>query len=140
MYPLDISGITGESVKKFMFNENANEQTMSQLVSEIPPQFEVVFYDKDFPSPSDPGACVAFRQIDGQYMIQRSNHGWQKKREAIAVESLVSYLSKCSKYRPFCSNRCRLIDLGSWFSEDHAIPGDPLPEDETDDSTSRNQP
>ena len=48
--------------------------------------------------------------------------------------------SEESKYRPFCSNRCRLIDLGSWFSEDHAIPGDPLPEDETDDSTSRNQP
>jgi endogenous inhibitor of DNA gyrase (YacG/DUF329 family) len=28
-------------------------------------------------------------------------------------------------YRPFCSDRCRLIDLGAWFSEAHAIPGDP---------------
>lgn len=34
-----------------------------------------------------------------------------------------------SKFRPFCSHRCRLIDLGAWASEDHAIPGDPL-EDE----------
>lgn len=30
---------------------------------------------------------------------------------------------------PFCSNRCRLIDLGKWFNEEHAIsrelrPGD----------------
>ena len=25
---------------------------------------------------------------------------------------------------PFCSDRCRLIDLGEWFSEDRAIPGD----------------
>ncbi len=30
---------------------------------------------------------------------------------------------------PFCSERCRLIDLGQWFSEDHRIsrelrPGD----------------
>jgi endogenous inhibitor of DNA gyrase (YacG/DUF329 family) len=30
-----------------------------------------------------------------------------------------------SAFRPFCSNRCRLIDLGAWFNEDHAIPGEP---------------
>jgi uncharacterized protein len=27
--------------------------------------------------------------------------------------------------RPFCSARCRLIDLGAWLSEQHAIPGEP---------------
>lgn len=27
-------------------------------------------------------------------------------------------------YRPFCSERCRLIDLGAWLSEKHAIPGE----------------
>ena len=25
-------------------------------------------------------------------------------------------------YRPFCSDRCRLIDLGAWLSEQRAIP------------------
>jgi endogenous inhibitor of DNA gyrase (YacG/DUF329 family) len=35
-----------------------------------------------------------------------------------------------STYRPFCSNRCRLIDLGAWFSEEHAIPGDPVTDGE----------
>lgn len=34
-----------------------------------------------------------------------------------------------SEFRPFCSHRCKLIDLGAWASEDHAIPGDNL-EDE----------
>ena len=34
--------------------------------------------------------------------------------------------SERSKYRPFCSDRCRLIDLGAWFKEDHAIAGDPV--------------
>lgn len=34
-----------------------------------------------------------------------------------------------SKYRPFCSERCKLIDLGEWASGGHAIPGKPL-EDE----------
>jgi hypothetical protein len=27
-------------------------------------------------------------------------------------------------YRPFCSDRCRLIDLGAWLSEKHTIAGD----------------
>ncbi len=25
-------------------------------------------------------------------------------------------------FRPFCSERCRLIDLGAWLSEKHTIP------------------
>jgi len=24
-------------------------------------------------------------------------------------------------YRPFCSERCKMIDLGQWFSEDYRI-------------------
>ncbi|HXS21036.1 MAG TPA: DNA gyrase inhibitor YacG [Steroidobacteraceae bacterium] len=34
-----------------------------------------------------------------------------------------------SPYRPFCSERCRLIDLGAWLTEKHAIPGDPAPDE-----------
>lgn len=30
-----------------------------------------------------------------------------------------------SQFRPFCSERCKLIDFGDWASEKHAIPGDP---------------
>jgi uncharacterized protein len=30
--------------------------------------------------------------------------------------------SDASVYRPFCSERCRLIDLGAWFDEKHRIP------------------
>ena len=29
------------------------------------------------------------------------------------------------EWRPFCSERCRLIDLGAWFSEENTIPGEP---------------
>jgi len=29
-----------------------------------------------------------------------------------------------SEFRPFCSERCRLIDLGAWLTEKHSIPGD----------------
>ena len=34
--------------------------------------------------------------------------------------------TRANKYRPFCSERCRLIDFGDWASESHRIPGQPL--------------
>ena len=33
-----------------------------------------------------------------------------------------------NKSRPFCSERCKLIDLGEWASGGHAIPGQPADE------------
>ena len=38
-------------------------------------------------------------------------------------------------WRPFCSERCKLIDFGGWLEERNAIPGEPaeIPDDETDD-------
>ncbi|MGH8372655.1 MAG: DNA gyrase inhibitor YacG [Gammaproteobacteria bacterium] len=29
-----------------------------------------------------------------------------------------------SEYKPFCSERCQLIDLGDWLFEKQAIPGE----------------
>ena len=37
-----------------------------------------------------------------------------------------------SPFRPFCCERCRLIDLGEWFDETHRIPGPPH-DDQADD-------
>lgn len=43
--------------------------------------------------------------------------------------------NETSKWRPFCSERCKLIDLGEWASESHRIPGEELPTtDENEDS------
>jgi endogenous inhibitor of DNA gyrase (YacG/DUF329 family) len=39
-----------------------------------------------------------------------------------------------STWRPFCSERCRLIDLGEWLDEEKRIVGEPLP------STSEDRP
>ena len=33
-------------------------------------------------------------------------------------------------FRPFCSDRCKLIDLGAWASEEHKIPVGPDAEDD----------
>lgn len=32
-----------------------------------------------------------------------------------------------NRYRPFCDDRCRLIDLGEWASERYRVPGEPGP-------------
>jgi hypothetical protein len=34
-------------------------------------------------------------------------------------------------FMPFCSDRCKEIDLGNWASEKYVIPGDELPPDES---------
>jgi len=31
-------------------------------------------------------------------------------------------------FRPFCSERCKLIDLGAWASDEYRIPGKPVDE------------
>jgi endogenous inhibitor of DNA gyrase (YacG/DUF329 family) len=38
--------------------------------------------------------------------------------------------SSASPNRPFCSDRCKLIDLGAWASEEHKIAGREESEDE----------
>ena len=39
--------------------------------------------------------------------------------------------SPSQRWKPFCSERCKLIDLGAWIDERHRIPGDDaLPSDE----------
>jgi endogenous inhibitor of DNA gyrase (YacG/DUF329 family) len=34
-------------------------------------------------------------------------------------------------FMPFCSDRCKEIDLGNWASEKYVIPGDEAPPDES---------
>ena len=37
--------------------------------------------------------------------------------------------TKDNRWRPFCSERCKLIDLGAWFDESNRIPGRQDPDD-----------
>lgn len=36
--------------------------------------------------------------------------------------------SEKSPFRPFCSKRCQLIDLGDWATEEHRIPDEDITE------------
>jgi hypothetical protein len=39
--------------------------------------------------------------------------------------------SEHSPFRPFCSERCKLIDLGAWLSEERGIAGETLASEAT---------
>lgn len=49
-------------------------------------------------------------------------------------EKLIQW-STDNPYRPFCSERCKLIDFGAWANEEHSIPGEPELNDFSSDYT-----
>ena len=40
-----------------------------------------------------------------------------------------SSFAKSNRFRPFCSERCKMIDLGAWGNEDFRVPAEAPPED-----------
>jgi endogenous inhibitor of DNA gyrase (YacG/DUF329 family) len=44
----------------------------------------------------------------------------------------LSEFSASNPFRPFCSERCKLIDLGLWASERYAIPDTSQPDEMSD--------
>jgi hypothetical protein len=34
------------------------------------------------------------------------------------------------EFRPFCSKRCKLVDLGRWFDGSYAVPGEPASDED----------
>lgn len=45
--------------------------------------------------------------------------------------------STANRWRPFCSERCRKIDLGAWASDAYVIAGNPQESPPDDDSEPR---
>ena len=39
---------------------------------------------------------------------------------------------KENQYRPFCSERCQLVDLGKWVEGEYRVPGESLPSEQTE--------
>lgn len=36
-------------------------------------------------------------------------------------------------FRPFCSERCKMIDLGAWANEEYRVPGEKKPVEEEEE-------
>ena len=66
-----------------------------------------------------------------------------KRAEDSARSGRIAACPQCGKstrldaqnpWRPFCSERCKLIDLGAWFSGERSIPGDEAADADPDSS------
>lgn len=55
----------------------------------------------------------------------------QKKIKQVACPNCksLSIFSPQNPYRPFCSERCKMIDLGEWANEAYKIPDKNPPKD-----------
>lgn len=55
-----------------------------------------------------------------------------KKPPSVACPSCGARVewTAASRYRPFCSERCKLFDLGAWATERYRVAGDDAPPDE----------
>jgi endogenous inhibitor of DNA gyrase (YacG/DUF329 family) len=42
---------------------------------------------------------------------------------------------KENSFRPFCSERCQLVDLSRWVEGEYRVPGEPLPDEQRQKST-----
>ena len=42
--------------------------------------------------------------------------------------------SEKSSWKPFCSERCKLIDLGAWADESYSIAGEPVMPESLEDN------
>jgi endogenous inhibitor of DNA gyrase (YacG/DUF329 family) len=45
--------------------------------------------------------------------------------------------SPASRFRPFCSERCKMVDLGAWANEKFRIPDPGGPDDEESEGKDR---
>lgn len=73
-------------------------------------------------------------------MTNDSTSSPKKRVRCPQCEKLTEYSAE-NPYRPFCSHRCQLIDLGDWASEKYAVPAEDQtpPEDNTADQNKMNE-
>jgi len=98
MYPFNIPGIQKKRNYFVVLTNEVEIETVRRLILEIPAGCEVMFYDRNYPSPSDPGAFVTFRKKNSTYFFQRANHGWQTNWKSVKVDDLINYLWGCRSF------------------------------------------
>ena len=53
----------------------------------------------------------------------------------ICRKKLPSREAQDGEFAPFCSEHCKMVDLGKWFTDGYAIPGDKLTDDRADEES-----
>ena len=76
-----------------------------------------------------------------QFLVYFVNFLFQAMMLAIVGRALLSWfpIREGNPFRPFCSRRCKLIDLGKWAAEEYHVPvetpsEEPSSNEEADDT------
>lgn len=96
MNPPDIEHLTttaGESVLEFSVSIEAGHETFLSLFAWLPEAYELRFYDRFYPSVSDPGAYVSVRRNGCGFVYQLANHGWSSAWSHQSPELLAAWMA-----------------------------------------------
>lgn len=78
-----------------------------------------------------------FDEIAQEANYQPQDHNENSHERGILVRCPTCHkmvpFNKDNAFRPFCSERCKLIDLGEWANEEQCVPGRPVNQDEDAD-------
>ncbi len=68
-------------------------------------------------------------------MTRNKNKSPEPKRRCPECGAPVSW--KGNIYRPFCSSRCKQVDLGKWLGEEYSLPVYESPDFPAEDTSSK---
>ncbi len=68
--------------------------TIQKLISSLPHNLSINFFDSYYPRISDPGAYVTISKYDSGYICTIGNHGWQDNPYYISIKEAAAYLLK----------------------------------------------
>jgi len=84
-----------QGISEFVVRSPIPDNLADFIISSLPSDRELGFYDPFYPSPSDPGAYISVRQQNNCYAYFYGNHGWSSGWEKQSKEFLSQYLKLC---------------------------------------------
>ncbi|QWF17695.1 hypothetical protein [Lysobacter capsici] len=87
-----LTATPGEDVLEFSVSAGAGQETFLSLLTWLPEACELRFYDRFYPSVSDPGAYVSVRREGRGFVHQLANHGWSSGWSQQSPELLAAWM------------------------------------------------
>lgn len=73
-----------------------------------------------------------FSAREGRRLRRKRNHPGEERFSMVVACPVCGKKTEWegNPFRPFCSERCKMVDLGAWAGEEYRIPGDKADDEE----------
>lgn len=78
---------------RVVVGDDATSMSFRSLVSWLPEECSLHFWDSEYPSPSDPGAYFVVQKLAGKIFWTMGNHGWSGGWRATSADEVVARLA-----------------------------------------------